>query len=353
MLKRILTSLFYVLLPYLLWGQAPRWLSSDGRRGAFPESVYVTGFAVGNVRPDETAHAATERLKKEAQGQLSDGIRVKVESERKSYSKSASANDAEELSALFESAVKTSSAAEIVGVQTDAYFDESENMIYAIAYAKRQELTSYYEADITLDAQRVEGFFRAALQLEKQGSKVAARQQYEEAIPLLAKLNHAQDMLIALGKGAADAEGLQQERTEKLFTELRLSLARLELNVSLFVESSEDIFGQKTTSVVANKLKAALARQSSCTFTGDAAQSDFRLNLSASTRKIGEPTTAIVFCYADVTVELVDSYTGQSVYQDEISQKSGSTSYERAGRQACEEAAPKIAEKLRPWVKEK
>jgi hypothetical protein len=350
--KRIVITLFYLLSPLLFWGQAPRWLSNDGRSVAFPESVYVTGFAVGNVRPDETAQAAVERLKKEAQGLLSDGIRVKVESERKSYSKSTGTGGAEEFDALFESAVKTSSAAEIVGVKTDAYFNESENMVYAVAYAKRQELTSYYESDITLDAQRVEGFFRAALQLEKQGSKVAARKQYEEAVPLLAKINHTQGMLVALGK-SADAEGLQQERTEKLFTELRLAMARLERSVAIFVESSEDIFGQKSTSIVANKLKAALAKKSSCTFTGDASQSDFRLSLNTSTRQIGEATAAIVFCYADVTVDLVDSYTGQSVYQDEISQKGGSTSYERAGRQACEDVAPKIADKLIPWVKEK
>jgi hypothetical protein len=307
---------------------------------------------VGNVRPDETAQTAMERLKKEAQGLLSDGIRVKVESERKSYSASASVNDSEELSARFESAVKTSSAAEIVGVKTEAYFSETESMVYAIAYAKRQELASYYQADVTLDIQRIEGAFKTALQLEKQGSKAAARKQYEEAIPLLAKVNHAQEMLIALSKGSS-AEGLQQERTEALFGELRLALTRLERSVSVFVESSEDIFGQKSTSIVANKLKAALAKKSSCTFTGDASQSDFKLIINAGTRKIGEPSSSLVFCYADVTVELVDSYTGQSVYQDEISQKGGSTSYERAGRQACEDAAPKIAEKLIPWVKEK
>ncbi|MDR0687974.1 MAG: hypothetical protein LBF55_04705 [Prevotellaceae bacterium] len=352
MYKQTLFTLFCTLLPLYFWGQAPRWISSEGRRMLFPESVYVAGFAESSVRPDETVATATDRLKKEAQGLLSDGIRVKVESERKSYSKSASINDSEELSALFESAVTTSSAAEIVGVKTDAYFSPSDKMVYAVAYAKRQELMDYYQGDITLGAQRIEGFFRAAAQLEKQGYKVKARKQYEEAVPLLAKINHAQDMLIALSKGGA-AEGVQQERAEALLGELRLALARLAQSVSVFVESSENIFGQTGTAIVANKLKAALAKKSGCIFTDDASQSDFKLTLSVTTRKIGEQGT-LVFCYADVTVDLVDSYTGKSVYQDEISQKGGSTSsYERAGRQACEDAAPKVADKITPWVKEK
>jgi tetratricopeptide (TPR) repeat protein len=348
--KRYLFFLFYAFLPLLLLGQAPRWLSSEGRQRAFPEDIYVTGFAVGDVRSDETALAAMERLKKEAQGLLSDGIRVKVESERKSYSKSESVNSSETLSALFESAVKTSSAAEIVGVKADAYLNESENMVYAFAYAKRQELIDFYQADIALDAQRVEGFFGVALQLEKQGDKAKARKQYEEAIPLLAKVSHTQGMLVALSKGAAAAESLQQGRVESLFKELQLALARLEQNVSIFVESSEDIFGSKSTSIVANKLKAALAKSSRCTFTDDASQSDYKLSVHATTRESGTPVGSLTFCYADVTVELMNRYTGKVVYQDEISQKGGSVTLQRAGRQACEDVALKIAEKIKPWL---
>lgn len=301
------------------------------------------------MRSGETALAAMERLKKEAQGLLSDGIRVKVESERKSYSRSESVGSSETLSDLFESAVKTSSAAEIVGIKTDVYLNESENRIYAIAYARKQELVDYYQADIALDVQRVNGFFKTALQLEKQGNKVKARSQYEEAVPLLAKVSHAQGMLVALGRGDA-AESLQQAHVESLFSELQLALARLEQSLSIFVESSEDILGSKSTSIVANKLKAALAKSSRCTFTDDSSQSDFRLSLHATTREAGNPVGSLMFCYADVTVELVSSHTGKVVYRDEFSQKGGSVTLQRAGRQACEDVAPKIAEKIKPWL---
>jgi hypothetical protein len=145
---------------------------------------------------------------------------------------------------------------------------------------------------------------------------------------------------------------LQQGRVESLFKELQLALARLEQNVSIFVESSEDIFGSKSTSIVANKLKAALAKSSRCTFTDDASQSDYKLSLHAATREGGAPVGSLTFCYADVTVELVNSYTGKVVYQDEISQKGGSVTLQRAGRQACEDVAPKIAEKIKPWLED-
>ena len=87
-----------------------------------------------------------------------------------------------------------------------------------------------------------------------------------------------------------------------------------------------------------------------CSFTGDASQADFILKLNATARKHGNPSD-IVFCYADVEVELVKKQTQKTVYQEELKQKGGHTSYENAARKAFEEAGKTIGDKLLEWVK--
>ncbi|MDR3286301.1 MAG: hypothetical protein LBT27_02505, partial [Prevotellaceae bacterium] len=67
--------------------------------------------------------------------------------------------------------------------------------------------------------------------------------------------------------------------------------------------------------------------------------------------KIGNEYDRIVFCYADVEIDLFNNFTNKSVYSDEFSQKGGSTTFDRAGREAFEEAASGIAEKIMNWIK--
>jgi hypothetical protein len=57
-----------------------------------------------------------------------------------------------------------------------------------------------------------------------------------------------------------------------------------------------------------------------------------------------------VFCYADVAVELYDTYKQKVIYKDQIEQKGGSNSLDKAGRKALGDVAQKIIEKLKDWI---
>jgi hypothetical protein len=62
-------------------------VESKGRAMYYPVDTYFTGFAVGNIRAGETQASAIARVKKDAQGYLSESIRVKVESETQSQTR--------------------------------------------------------------------------------------------------------------------------------------------------------------------------------------------------------------------------------------------------------------------------
>ena len=132
------------------------------------------------------------------------------------------------------------------------------------------------------------------------------------------------------------------EAWQALNDETVQALARLELSV--YVNDHEELFG-KPCDIVANKLKAELTMHD-YRFTDDPSRADFTMNIRAATRKIGDTGAAIVFCFADVVVELIDNHARESLYKEEFSHKAGSTTFDRAGREALEEAAAAITEKL-------
>ncbi|GHT10491.1 hypothetical protein AGMMS4956_01940 [Bacteroidia bacterium] len=326
--------------------QAPQWVNDAYREMSYPRNVFITGFSSETVRPGNNVEQIKKRLILDAQKKISESIRVQVKSAMDVRDKSAEVNGRTTMESYTDEAVQTSSNAEIVGVKTETYYDQRTNEVYAFAYANKYEVIGYYKANISMLIGQIEGSLKTAKNLEQSKEKSKARRQCEEAMSIFAKVRYAQDLLTALD--AADSESLQQTKSERLRNEATQMMARLAQGVYVYMKSSEDLFGKKVN-IIAGKLKAILA-QNGCSFTDNAAQADLQLTLSTTTREISNDN-GMVFCYADTQVDLYDNHKDKSVYNDEISQKGGGASQERAGRKALEDAAPKLAEKIMPCIK--
>ncbi|MDR0543672.1 MAG: DUF4136 domain-containing protein, partial [Dysgonamonadaceae bacterium] len=101
--------------------------------------------------------------------------------------------------------------------------------------------------------------------------------------------------------------------------------------------------------IIANKVKADLANKG-CSFVENAEEADFVLKIEASTREFDGAAGNFVYAYADVTVDLYDNHRQKSIYQDKISQKSGSKTLEKAARQAMETVPKTIIEKILNFI---
>ena len=315
----------------------------EKQKAEYPASSFFTGFYSDNVLSDETKAKATERIKAAARADLSAKIRVLVSSQTEGSSTSVKTQGNEQFNSIFEKTVKTSVEETLLtGSEIETYTD-TDGVIHAFAYVNKYELKGSYNAMLKMNMQQLEGVLTTAKQLENDGEKAKARTQYEEAVPWLAKVEQAQDVLVTLDKNAS----LQRDKTAQYRSEIIQALARLAQGVYVYVESSEKLFGE-TVDIVANKVKAALAIKG-CSFVSDPTQADFRLRIRVTTRK-SDSVDDIVFCYADATVELYDNHKKKVVYSDEIAQKGGSNSLDKAGRKAMGDVAEKIAEKLKPWI---
>jgi hypothetical protein len=346
-MKKAVFILFSTMLCAVIFGQdKPLWLEADFRNAQFPKQAFLTGYAEGNVNAGEQPEKAIERIRTTAQSNLLENLRVVIKSNTRSEISSVSSNNRyDEYEALLSSAEK-SAAAEITGMNVESYFDKKNNYIFAFAHVNRYELIGYYKANLSLQLQQAEGAMQTGEQLEAAGEKAKARKQCEEAALLFDKIHSTQDLLTTLD-GTASPEALQVPKTENMRSTLAQMQARLAQGVYVYVESSEDLFGANAD-IVAGKVKAGLALKG-CSFVEDETQADFRLRLNVSTRLLSN-SGSIVFCYVDATVELYDVRKQKTVYTDNLSQKGGSNSQDKAGRKAMTDIAPKITEKIAPWV---
>jgi hypothetical protein len=344
-MKKCSIFLYSLLLPLIMSGQTPpRWINNAWRASSYPDNAYYAAFLSEDATLRETPAQAKARMETAVKRKVSESIRVRVKSQQTFMEEDA--GTVESARSYNREEIQTSADAEIAGLKVESYYDEKTKQVYAFAYVNKYELTGYYKANLSLQLQQAEGALQTAGQLEAAGEKAKARKHCEEAMRLLNKIRPTQDLLTALD-GTASREALLVPETEALHNILVQMQARLAQGVYVVVESSESLFGTPVD-IVTGKLKAILALKG-CSFTGDETQADFRLRLDVSTRMVSN-NGSIVFCYADAAIELYDVRKQKAVYTDNLSQKGGSTSQDKAGRKAMADIAPGISEKIAPWI---
>ena len=332
----------------VLFGQGdPLWLDADFRDLQYPKSTFLTGYAEGNINAGENYENAVSRIKITAQTALLENIRVSMKSNTRSEMGSVSSNSGYDEYEAFTSKSEKSAAAEITGMKTESYFNKATNYIYAFAYANKYEIIGYHKANLSLHLQQVEGTLKTVESLVANGEKSKARKECEAAMPLFEKIHYIQNLLTAL-EGTANIEALKVNETGELYSHFLQMQAQLEQGIYVYVESKEDLFGENVN-ILTNKLKAELA-VNGCSFVDDAEKADFRLQIHATTRASSSEGN-IVFCYADVAVELYDYHKQKAVFNDELAVKGGSSSQDKAGRKAIENAVNQISIKIINWIK--
>jgi hypothetical protein len=336
----------------LAQGTAPAWLDSDVRNMQYPSETFYTGFGEVAVAAGEGQEKALNRAKQAAVGELSERVRVMVSSEKRSIDVSISGSDIEEqIRSKFQSAIKTASQTEVVGSKVNTYYDAARKTAYAFAYVSKAELTAYYQNQITLYLNKVDGALTSAAELAKKGVKVKARKQCEDVIQHFATVAYSQDLLTAIDPQADDA-ALQQRRSERLRNELVQTLTDLENSIYVYVECKEVVDGEKMEYII-NKLPGLLTdNDCGCNFTTDEANADYVVKVDAYIARCNDAGSA-VFCWADATVSLYNVHTQKTLKPKIAETKGGWTgkNYTKAGEKAFDNLAQKIADEVIPLMK--
>jgi hypothetical protein len=338
-MKKSSLTFYFLLLTLLLSGQtSPRWINDAWRESSYPQNIYYSAFVSADAIK-ETINAVENAAKRK----ILENVRVKLKSEL--INRSEDHGTIETLREYTKDEVQSLAEAEIVGIKVESY--KAANIIYAFAYVNKYELIGYYKSNLSVNIGQIASFVKTAQDLEASGEKSKARKQLETAVPIFIKVRYAQDLLTAIDPNIIAGE-LRQVEIEQYYNILTQMQARLVQGIYVFIESQENLFG-KILTIAANQIKSELAKNG-CSFTDNIEQADFKLRLNISTREIGQQGN-IVFVAADTQIELYDTHKQKIIYNDEIAQKGSSISKEKAGRIALNNVAPKVMEKLMPWLK--
>ncbi len=322
-MKITISACVLILATATCFAQKPAWVNDEFRSGDYPRSKYLTGYAV-NTGANSTSFAA--ELKASAKSELIEGIMVSVSS-AKTMQKS-------ERAGVFTEDYTASSAtfanADINGLKIEYYYDAPSRTGMAFAWADKAEVKGFYSATIAMAIQRADAMLQDGYNAEVENNKSRAKKEYETALALLQTLALPQSLLIAIDGG--DTPAAQSALAQKLLSEARSAVSRMQSAIKVCVIAKEDNFGQPV-SLLSPKLKAELSNHG-CSFTENKAEADWLLYITASTRK-GSDVDGIFFAYLDAETSLIEQRTGREIYRNAFTDiKGGGLDYTRAGLKA-------------------
>jgi len=349
-MRYIYTFLFtFLLLNSVVYSQnEPHWTKDTWRASQYPSNTFLTGYSVDIKSDEEKLSAATERLKDLARANLSKNVITEINSVSQSYAQSVEYEENEKLKKIFENTVKAETDAIINGLSVKSFYNEKNNYLYAFAFARRDDVTRYYKAKISNNIQQIESIMQSADVFAGKSEKRNAEIEYEKCIPLFAEITYAQGLLQAVDRNAGDSTGLSMTKSLNLHSELVHKISEVQ-STYIFMTCASQLFDEKTAKLE-KRLKAVLAEHG-CVFTADTIKADFLISVDASAREFNY-TFNTYFSYVDANVNIKKAYNFDEVYQDEISQKGGSTkSYIYAAEEAYDNIIDELANKMMNMIK--
>jgi hypothetical protein len=319
----------------------------------YPQDVYYSAFIEIPLPRDEGQEEALNRAKQAAIGELSQRVRVMVNSSKTSADISVGGSDIEEqIRSTFSSIIKTTSQTEVTGSKMETWYDSKMHTVYAFAFASKAELSAYYQNQVSLWLNKVESALQTAGELFEKGYKMNARKQCESVIEAFAKVSCAQDLLTAIDEHI-DSTALQQNRSERLRNILVQTISGLENSIYVYIECHETMNGEKVVHI-ADRLPGMITGQDcNCNFTRLQEEADYVIKVNARLTRCNDTPGDLVFCYANATASVYNVHTQKTLIPEIPESKGGWADKNRA--KATEEAfnrlANKIAEKVIPLIK--
>ena len=351
-------KLLIVLLSALsltAFAQQPNWYNESERASNYPKSSYFTGIAYGEVQRGESAGKAMERMKSAARVEALSTINTHVQSEttHRTHSESIETLDAwaESIRETMDSRTTTKVDLEIPGLQIEAWKNPSSNEVVAFAYVKRSTLIRQMEKKITVILTKIEASLDQVNEMINQGQKMQARETIKKVVPMFQELEQTQRILVAVDP-MSDEESLQLAETKQFVQRYTRMAADLRNGIKIYLACTA-----KLTSANYPTLKSEIQGELSkmgVTFVNSAAQSDWSITVTATTRPYNAMTYGNVttyFVYVDATIAIDKTATGQRIYENEISEKGGHThNNDQAAREAYKTISPQISAIIREQI---
>lgn len=247
--NRLIGSLVFFLLlgfsPYLK-AQQPAWTDYYKRAQMYPESEWISGFVSGFNSDNEDPGKLVDIYEAMARNKVVQSIEVEIETQNDLSISNINGKSDE----AFLSKSVSFSNAKINGLRTEHYYDKKNNQVYAFSFVNKKELAFYYKNLLLANQKQLEQKLKEGRAFLKLGNKENALRSFYEGMPLLAEINQAHRLLLALNQKMLAEIGLDEINQLRLDfnaeisnlqkgSELNMSEAAYFVAYGLFVQIGE------------------------------------------------------------------------------------------------------------------
>lgn len=339
-LKTIIIPIYILFQGIGTVAQVP-WIESTYRDIKFPsEEYYVSYYHL--INDNHNLDECVAKTVVGAQSMLANSIFSEVSSVSISTMSAVNQDGNYNENESFFNEFTAAASAKLVNIAIEHYYDKTTNTAHAIAYVKKQDLSTFCEQKISAILASLNSKFEAIDNLATCGYKNEARKLIDEAIKELESCPPYISQLIAIGLTKSDTSGMVRDFENKKSRVLK-NKSDMEHATTIYISATHYSPFVRTENL-ASKCRGILANNG-CSFVDNVDDADFIVDISYQTRT-SSSTDAGCFAFSDITLTITRKRDASVIYDDMISVKGGAGTEEKAHRKAIDLSSKPICEKI-------
>ncbi len=185
----------FILFSCVGFSQTPEWISKDFRNSNYPEHSFLKGYVeiidINKKYIDEEMKQVVDAAK----ANLTQSVKVQV----KSVSTSNVSDYNGQIDDYFNQKTTSSSDLQLIGLQTDSYYDKKTKKGYGFAYVNKNRMVEYYRSEIGKNVSDITNIMDQSSGMQSKGDIKQAFKKGLEAYNKFFIIDESQKILMAIG----------------------------------------------------------------------------------------------------------------------------------------------------------
>lgn len=178
-----------------LFAQTPNWVNADYRSSNYPTNSYLVGYSEVFDVSKKQADDEISQLIDLSKSVLIQSVRVKVQS----VSTSNVSDFNGEIDDYFNQKTTSQSNLQLIGLQTESYYDKKEQKAYAFSYVNKMKMVEYYRSEISKNISDISNIISQGQTLLDGGNIKNAYSNGLQAYNQFFVIDESQKVLMAIG----------------------------------------------------------------------------------------------------------------------------------------------------------
>lgn len=196
----VISVAFFCLLFQNIVAQTPNWADENSRKLKYSDRDWIVSYSSEQNRSKEDPSILQAKLIDLATTNLVQSIQTTITS-------ISTANTIEMDSKLHQTFQQTSTSAsnlKVTGLKSESAYDPKTKTAYAIVYAKRADLSNYYNGVVTRNLAQITEKIATIMKMADSNTRDEALKLISECQTLFREAEEAQTMLVAINKTVSD-----------------------------------------------------------------------------------------------------------------------------------------------------